>query len=145
MSRPWYTLDMNIKTLEADTVRIKLYNDIVFIREWLVDKGYSPSSLQSSYAYYNTPINQVRNELQKIEDNIDVINSVDTIVSIYYDQHKTIGSTFTLEDYQRWVLILNDLLSTYRKNRRWAKLRLSDCIPTIDGKEITIRGDEIGS
>ena len=140
----WHNLDLNIATLEAETVN-QVYENVLYLKQQAESKGITVSALVNPNASYNTQIADVLSVLQNTENDVSVINE-DVTESIYFDEQKTIGSRFTLADYQRWVLCLNDLYDIIVNEKgQWGVLQLSDGIPTIDGKTIIIRGDSIGN
>ena len=139
----WSDLDLNIATLEAETVN-QVYENAAYLKQIAESKGITVSALTNPNASYSTPIANVLSVLQNTENDVAVINE-DVTESIYFDERKTIGSRFTLADYQRWVLCLTDLYGIIVENKgQWGILQLSDGIPTIGGKTIIIRGDSIG-
>lgn len=139
----WRDLDLNVATLEAETVN-QVYENALYLKQQAESKGITVSSLVNPNASYNTQIADVLSVLQNTENDVAVINK-DVAESIYYDEQKTIGSRFTLADYQRWVLCLTDLYDIIVNGKcKWGILKLSDGIPTIGGKTIIMRGDSIG-
>ena len=140
----WRDLDLIIETLEPETVN-QVYENALYLKQQAESKGITVSSLTNPNASYSTQIADVLSVLQNTENDVAVINE-DVTESIYFDEQKTIGYRFTLLDYQRWVLCLNDLYDIIVSGKgQWGILQLSDGIPTIDGKTIIIRGDSIGN
>lgn len=140
----WRDLDLNITTLETETVN-QVYENVAYLKQVAESKGITVSALTNPNARYDTQISDVLSVLQNTENDVAVINE-DVTESIYFDEQKTIGSRFTLADYQRWVLCLNDLYDIIVNGKgKWGILQLSDGIPTIDGKTIIMRGDSIGN
>lgn len=140
----WRDLDLNIATLEAETVN-QVYENAAYLKQVAESKGITVSALTNPNARYDTPIADVLSVLQNTENDVAVINE-DVTESIYFDEQKTIGSRFTLADYQRWVLCLYDLYDIIVNEKgQWGILQLSDGIPTIGGKTIIMRGDSIGN
>lgn len=145
----WTEMDRNIATLEASTIW-QIYDNIEFIKQQL-DLRYQiygePPQVDTLIvpdADYDTPVAQVKAELEKIESDLDKLCA--SCESIYWKEHKTIYSHFILADYQRWVDILNEYKNRILpENRGWAILELSDGLPTFeDGKYVAIRGEHFG-
>lgn len=142
----WIDIPYKPKTLEAETVQ-NADNDEEFIYQALIDIGLTPATQETiahTIAEYKTPIANVRTQLRTIESNLNILKELTE--SVYYGEAVDIGSYFTKEMYQRWYDILYDYKNNIiPDNRGWAILELSDCIPTIDGKDIAIRGEEFGT
>lgn len=139
----WHVLDLNPATLEAETVNFA-YENLLFLKSAAEEKGLLVDALTNPNAQMSTEIAQVRGKLQDVEDDLTVINE-QIAESMHYGEHFDIGSIFNLNDYQRWVLCLNDLYSIIIDNKgKWAILRLNNGTPTINDKPIILRGDKIG-
>lgn len=137
----WHNLPLNIEYLEYDIVN-NVYDNIVYLKDALESYGYSVNTLTIVNAQVSTPIVEVVNKLLGIED--DLTKVCDVVFSPEYRTPWTLREEFILADYQRWVLILNDLYSTIIEDKgKWGVLQLSDCIPTINSLSIVIRGDSI--
>lgn len=145
----WNELDLYIDTLEAETVNAVMEN-VSFLRQELVNKGFTVDSFVNVSASMKDYIAYIRGILQDVETEIGKINEAyknsTHIESRYYYEETTYGAYFRKTDYQRWVLILNDLYDIIvNGNGRWVFLQLTDCIPTINGEDILLRGDSIGN
>ena len=139
----WINLDYDIKYLEKDIVN-QVYGNIDYLRTALINAGYSVNSITNPDAAYATAIADVGSKLQTVENDLDVIN--DVVESIYWNGHYQISDYFVQANYWRWLDILRDAYDMIINGKgRWAILRLSDCIPTIDNKRIVIRGGTIGT
>lgn len=130
-------LDLYVQTLEAETVN-QAYSEL----SYLATQAQVPV-IEQVNASYSTEICDVKPTLQTMERNFDALNAV--VESIYWEQSKTVGVYFRLEDYQRWVNMLRDLFDIIINGKgQWGILQLSDGIPTIDGKSIIMRGEQFG-
>jgi len=142
----WRDLDLNIATLEAETVN-QVYENAAYLKQVAESKGITVSALTNPNASYSTQIVDVLSVLQNTENDVAVINE-DVTESIYFDEQKTIGSRFTLSDYQRWVLCLSDLYDILVNEKgQWGQLYLTqeENQPDvqINENDVYIRGDMI--
>lgn len=143
----WHELELNIPTLEAETVN-NVYENIEYLKNALEELEYSVGSITAPNASYDTQIYQIKDKLQTVENDIAVINLV--IESIYFDEAKSIGTYFKLVDYQRWVNILNDIYDIlFNGKGAWCMMTLTGETGNPDaqdvyGNDIYIRGDTIG-
>ena len=143
----WRDLDLNIVTLEAETVN-QVYQNVAYLKDVAESKGITVSALTNPNASYSTQIVTVLYVLQNAEDDVSTINE-DVTESIYFDEHKTIGMWFRLEDYQRWVLCLNDLYDIIVNEKgQWGRLYLTQeqgqPFVQIENDDVYIRGDTLG-
>lgn len=141
----WNNLPLQVKTLEAETVN-KVYENIVYIAIEAIAKGMATADLLANLteveAEMSTPIALIGSILQSVEDDLTLLNEVSE--SIYYEGLVTITKYFRLEDYQRWILILNDLYSIIIEDKgEWAQAYSLTEEETpdfqIDGVDVYIR------
>lgn len=144
----WIDLDLNLRYLNAEDVN-NVYNNCLYIAEALEDLQASidSSDVVDPGATMQSEIGEIQEILQTVEDDINVINEGDfegiNIVSQYYDEPKTIGMYFRLSDYQRWVMILNDLKSII-DNGIWQILSLQYDVPVFtNNKILVLRGERL--
>lgn len=141
----WNELELNIDVLQPYIVN-QVYENIEYIKGALETKGISVDTLQVVNAKYDTQIVDVANKLQSIENDLDKIND-NKAQSIYYTEHKDIGNIFTVDDYNRWVLILNDLYDIIANNKGIYKaIKIQENgqykYMIIDNKQVVVR-DEV--
>lgn len=144
----WIDLNLNLRYLNAEDVN-NVYNNCLYIAEALEDLQASidSSDVVDPGATMQSEIGEIQEILQTVEDDINVINEGDfegiNIVSQYYDEAKTIGMYFRLSDYQRWVMILNDLKSIL-ENGIWQILSLQYEVPVFtNNKILVLRGERL--
>lgn len=146
----WNVLPLQIKTLEAETVN-KVYENIVYIAIEAIGKGMATIDLLNNMteveAEMSTPIALIGSILQSVEDDLSLLNEVSE--SVYYDGLVTITRYFRLEDYQRWILILNDLYDIIVEGKgEWAQAYslTEEDEPDfqIDGADVYIRSGTNG-
>ena len=143
----WRDLELNIATLEAETVN-QVYENALYLKQQAESRGITVSELVNSNASYSTQIADVLSVLQNTENDVSVINE-DVTESVYFNEKKTIGSHFTLADYQRWVLCLKDLYDIIVNGKgQWSRLYLTQeqgqPFVQIDNNDVFIRGNIIG-
>lgn len=138
----WVNLPFGIEYLTPDIVNQVTENARVLKQE-LENKGYTVDDLVNVLASRNTQIADFAGIVQDTDNNIFKIEDV---ISSIYGEPWEFGSSFIKEDYQRWVLILNDMCDIIINGKgQWGILQLNDCTPTIDGKKIVLRGDSVGN
>ena len=106
MQKSWNKIELNPRTLEDQTIN-KIQENIQYLYE-KIKKEYDIEELESVEASKRTPISQIGNILRGIEKNLDIINST-PYESRYYVEPNEIYRKFDRKDYQRWILILNDI------------------------------------
>lgn len=142
----WYDYPEPIEILNAADVQC-IKSNITTIRSMLMAKGYDVEPLNNIEASANLPLGKIFDLLQKIEYNLDIINSFE-IKSIYYDEPVFVnvtGYASNKEDIWRWIQILNDMYNILNGTfGMWQTALTTDGYPTIDGKKLIIRGDFVG-
>lgn len=142
----WYDYPEPIEILNAADVQC-IKSNITTIRSMLMAKGYDVEPLNNIEASANLPLSKIFDLLQKIEYNLDIINSSE-IKSIYYDEPVFVNVTAyasNKEDIWRWIQILNDMYDILNGTfGMWQTALTTDGYPTIDGKRLIIRGDFVG-
>ena len=142
----WNELELNIALLQPYIVN-QVYENIEYLKGALETKGISVDTLQVVNAQYDTQIVDVANMLQSIENDLDKIND-NKAQSTYYNEHKDIGNIFTVDDYNRWVLILNDLYDIIVNNKgiyKAIKIKENGLYKymIIDNKQVVVRDEVI--
>lgn len=142
----WHNMDMYVTTLTAATVN-HVSDNIAYLKEQAELKGVTVREIAAANASLDTIIAEVGNVLQRVETGITVIDE-DVAESLYYGDSKNIGRYFSLEDYQRWVLCLNDLYDIIVNEKgQWGQIYLTqeENQPDvqIDENDVYIRGDLI--
>lgn len=140
----WYDYSEPLEILNAEDVQ-HIYSNMQTIHSLLVSKGYSLESLNEIDAQKSTPLIEMLALLQNIEYNLDRLNNPE-ILSIYYIEPKIIGDIAPdINDIWRWVQILNEMYNILMGDfGKWQYILLNDGYPTINGRKLLIRGENIG-
>lgn len=140
----WYDYSEPLEILNAEDVQ-HIYSNMQTVHSLLVSKGYSLDGLEKIDAQKSTPLIEMLALLQNIEYNLDRLNDPE-IISIYYIEPKTIGDIApNINDIWRWIQILNEMYNILMGDfGKWQYILLDDGYPTINGKKLLIRGENIG-
>lgn len=138
----WYNYDKYIDVLNYWDVN-NIYSNMQTIASILLANGYQLEPLHRIEARFDTAYVEVFDILQNMEYNLDELNKTD-IESAFYIEPKKVGTNGENKaDIFRWIQCLNDMYEIVNGNVGiWRILECTtDGIPTIDGKELIIRGD----
>jgi hypothetical protein len=140
----WVAYTEPIEVLYANDVN-NIKENIEIIRNLLIEKGLLVDNTIEVEASERTQFVEMFDFLSNIEYNLDIISD-NNFKSAYYVEPQTIGDYGSnREDIWRWVQILNDMHDMLLGVKgSWGYMICTDGIPTIDGKTILIRGDNIG-
>ena len=135
----WQNLPEYVPTLEATTVN-QAYDNIDYLRDAMISQGKTVDVLSPVHAEHSTPISEVVNILTNMEEDITILD--EQVPSAFYVEPWEVSSSFTRENYKRWIMVMNDIYDIIINGKaNWGRLRLSDGYPIIDGKRILMRGD----
>lgn len=140
----WYQYDEYIDILNYwDLAHI--YDNMQALSSILIKKGFSVKPLEPVQVSFETEYAEMFDILQNMEYNLDRLSD-NECYSVYYGEPKTVGEYGENKaDIFRWVQILNDMHDILSGDiGKWQVLECTDGIPTIDGKEILVRGELVG-
>lgn len=140
----WYQYDEYIDILNYwDLAHI--YDNMQTIASLLLSKGFYVQSLEPVQVSFETEYAEMFDILQNMEYNLDRLNE-NECSSVYYVEPKTVGEyAQNKAEIFRWIQVLNDMHAILSGEiGKWQVLECTDGIPTIDGKEILVRGELVG-
>ena len=118
----------------------KIYANMVYIRSAMVNKGLTVSNLQSVSAKNSTLLVDVVGILNRIEYNIDALNTAYPSEfykkSVYYEPG---GVAPDKEKVWRWINLLNDWYRVFVDDTNYTILKCANGYPVINGKKISIQ------
>ena len=118
----------------------KIYDNLFLIRFLLLNQGHTVPSLKLFEAKTDTPPSEVRDKINSIEENIDIIN--DVFPSVFYGELVRFeGTAPRKDDVWRWIKIVNDWYTRLAKTETIDVLKCTDGYPTIGGKYIKVLSD----
>lgn len=140
----WIDLKKDIDYLNSDDL-FSIYQDEIALKEKAEELGYTINEFLPIENNKSIQIVDISSILQKVENNIDILNSQD-FESIYFIENQNYLSKqyFRKTDYSRWVDILNEIYAILNGEQpKWAILILADgsIAKTENNSYITIRGD----
>lgn len=143
----WINLDKDINYLNSVDL-FAIYQDGNELKEKAEELGYTISGFSSIEIDRDIQIVDLLSTLQKVENNIDALNSQD-FESIYFIEKQNYLSRqyFKKTDYYRWINILNEIYAILNGEQpKWTTLVLADgsIAKTEKNSYITIRGDFVG-
>lgn len=116
---------------------INIQNNLLSIRSLLVVQGYKVPPLKLFTAKTDTPPSEVRDKINSIEENIDIIN--DVFPSVFYGGLVRFeGTAPRKDDVWRWIKIVNDWYTRLAETETIDVLKCTDGYPTIGGKYIKV-------
>lgn len=144
---PWYRYDEYIDILNYWDVQ-NIYSNMQAIVSMLIQKGYTVEPLEPiplPPLAFCPEYSEMFDILQNMEYNLDRLNE-NECSSVYYGEPKTVGEyAQNKAEIFRWIQVLNDMHAILSGEiGKWQVLECTDGIPTIDGKEILVRGELVG-
>ena len=116
---------------------ININKNLFVIRFKLIEKGYAVPSVKLVDATTDTPPSKVREKINSVEENIDVINKV--FPSGFYGKLVRFeGTAPRKDDVWRWIRIINDWYSRLNDSEEVYIIKCTDGYPTIGGKYIKV-------